>query len=325
MAVAERIAVISDVHGNLPALQAVLSDALERGVTRWLLLGDYITDFPYPNEVAEVLRNLENATLIRGNKEERFAWLHAEGAPMLQFAQMAATRWNLTELTDANREYICKVADDAELEIGGKRLFATHSVREICRPLARLEEMHSSWYAREMDCSPFGHSDYASKVRQGILCSPEVMSRLGELPGGVYAFGHNHLQMNVQIGDVLLVNPGSCGLPLDFDPRAPYTIIKVNGGKISVEELRVEYDVEAVIAYARRSSMYAAAPEWCEIHAQIIRTGRDYIGEFLDFAYALSAERGAAVEKNTRTPKGVVSDDIWREACATAKLGFDRW
>jgi len=311
------IALISDVHGNLPALEAVLRDARERGVEHFLLLGDYITDFPYPNEVAELLQSLENATLIRGNKEERFAWLYATNDASLYAAQMSATRWSLETLTDTNREYLCVLPDNAKFEFGGQRLFATHSSREICRPLAKLDVMHSSWYAREMERTSFTHAQYLIKAQQEIFGSSEVSAELAELPAGVYAFGHNHLQGHWRIGDVLLVNPGSCGLPLDFDTCAPYTILTVENGKISVEEHRAQYDIEAVVEYAKHSAMYAAAPEWCEIHAHIIRTGQDYVGAFLEYANKLSVQRNAAVEKNAFTPKGVVSDDVWREAWDT--------
>lgn len=313
----KRVALVSDVHGNLPALQAVFADARGRGAEHFLLLGDYVTDFPYPNEIAELLQNLENTTLIRGNKEERYAWLHATNDASLSCAQMSATRWNLEVLTDANREFLCTLPDDATLEVVGANIYATHSVREICRPLAKLDVMHSSWYTRAMDRAPFSHAEYLEIVRQEIAASEEISAQLAELPTGVYAFGHNHLQGHWQIDNVLLVNPGSCGLTMNFDARAPYTILDFSGAEVAVEEYRVEYDVDEVVAFAKQSQMYKYAPEWCEIHAKILRTGRDYIGAFLEYAYDLSARRSAAVEKNSRTPKGVVADGIWREAWET--------
>ena len=64
-----RYALISDIHGNLPALQAVINDAKNKGIDRYFFLGDYYLSVPYPNEVASVLRNFEHAFIISGNEE----------------------------------------------------------------------------------------------------------------------------------------------------------------------------------------------------------------------------------------------------------------
>ncbi len=64
-----KYAIISDIHGNLPALNAVLEDARNHDVEAYMLVGDYYCDLPYPNEVVDTIRNLENAYVIKGNKE----------------------------------------------------------------------------------------------------------------------------------------------------------------------------------------------------------------------------------------------------------------
>ncbi|MDR0838810.1 MAG: metallophosphoesterase family protein [Oscillospiraceae bacterium] len=306
----EKIALISDVHGNLPALKAVIADAEKRGAARFLLLGDYVTDFPFPNGIAELLKGLENATIIRGNKEERYERLRAE-PELLSREQMAAARWDLSELSGENADYLFSLPGTAELEFGGQRLFATHSVRELCRKAARLSEAHSSWYRRTQAERPFARSEYIGKLTAAIDASPEVSRGLDELPRGIYAFGHNHLQAHYRRGGSLFVNPGSCGLPLDFEPTAPYTILTARDGEIRVEEIRVEYDIAATVAAAMRSDMYEAAPVWCDIHARVLETGEDFISAFLDHAYDLAHLQGR---------EEIVSNEVWRKAWETWEL-----
>jgi predicted phosphodiesterase len=304
----EKLAIISDIHGNLPALEAVVADSKRRGVGRFLLLGDYITDFPFPNEVAECLRNLDNAVIIRGNKEERFGRLRAE-PEILQREQMAAANWNMRELTEENKDFLFGLPDTAEFSFGGETLRATHSVREFNYELSRLPLMGSSRYREAQLREPFPRSEYAAKLTAIIDASPEVSAKIEVLPRGIYTFGHNHLQAHYWRGDKLFVNPGACGLPLDFEPNAPYTVITTKDGIVSVEEFRVKYDISQVIAVTKASSMYDAARVWCDIHAKVLETGRDYIGPFLQHCYTIARERE---ERDS-----VVSDEVWHKAWAT--------
>jgi predicted phosphodiesterase len=304
----EKLALISDVHGNLPALEAIVADAKQRGVERFLLLGDYITDFPFPNEVAEFLRNLDNAVIIRGNKEERFEQLRAN-PELLQSEQMAAARWNMRELTGENESYLFSLPDTATLEFCGETLFATHSVREFNYSLSRLRQTNSSWYRDEQLRQPFPRSEYISKLTDAIAASPELATELTELPRGIYAYGHNHLQAHFRLGDKLFVNPGSCGLPCDFEATAPYTILTAKDGNIAVEEIRVNYDIAGLITAIKTSAMYSAAQVWCDLIIHSIQIGRDIVNDFVQYAFSLS--------QISHRENAVVSDEIWREAWAT--------
>ncbi|MDR0906838.1 MAG: metallophosphoesterase family protein [Oscillospiraceae bacterium] len=309
----EKIALISDIHGNLPALEAVIADARARGVTQFLLLGDYITDFPYPNEIAELLQSLENATIIRGNKEERLEGFRRDNPDWLALEQMAPARWNLRELTDANADYLFGLPDTAELEFGGMTLFATHSLREFCFKASKLREINSSgWLRGRMRTDPIPRGGYLAHVNVSIDASPEVAAELAAMPRGIYAFGHNHLQAHWRRGDALFVNPGSCGFASDFAVGAPYTILTAANDEIAVEEIRVEYDIDALITATKRSTMYEAAPVWCEAAARTILTGEDLIGDFLHHAIAVGEAAG-----DTDFP---VSDATWRRAWETWKM-----
>jgi len=308
----ESIALIADVHGNMPALAAVLADAQSRGVDRYLILGDYCLDFPWANEVAETLQNLKNAAIIRGNKEERIASLLAGAEGSLAAEQMAPLRWTMANLTPQNMEYLANLPDDIELEIGGKTIFATHSIRELSYAASRLGVMHSS-YANRPD---FDRAGLSAQIESAVTTSPQVQTELAELPPRIYAFGHNHMQAHWRVGKSLFVNPGACGVPPDHDPRAPYSILHLENGKTTVQELRVEYDINATIRAAKASDLYKIAKIWCDIQCETIRTGHDYISGFVEHANRLAAAHGE-LSDTTLHPKGIVGDKMWHTAWDT--------
>ena len=85
-------AVIADIHGNYPALRAVLEDAREAGAQQYLLLGDFLTDWPFTREVLETLASLENAVFVSGNREWYLDTLHPAHRHREQFAALFLTR-----------------------------------------------------------------------------------------------------------------------------------------------------------------------------------------------------------------------------------------
>jgi predicted phosphodiesterase len=123
-----RYAVISDVHGNLHSLKAVLEDARMNRADKFLLLGDYVQDCSYPNEVIETIRSLTGATVIAGNKDEYMLRLSEE---VLLKKQMAAARWNLSHLTDENRAYLLSLPETLDISDQGIIILLTHSSRLV--------------------------------------------------------------------------------------------------------------------------------------------------------------------------------------------------
>ena len=65
-----KYAVLSDIHGNATALKAVLEDVKNKGITDYIIAGDYCLSGPYPDECISIIRNLKNAHIIRGNEEQ---------------------------------------------------------------------------------------------------------------------------------------------------------------------------------------------------------------------------------------------------------------
>lgn len=210
------ISLLYDVHGNLPALDAVLADARARGATGYLIGGDVALFGPWPQETTERLRELHNARWLRGNGER---WAGAPG--------------------EAPEHEVIRGAIGAVREALGE---------DLVNDLARLPESVA------LDAGTRAwHGSPRSDVRSFF---PEPADDEAELLAGVsesrLVFGHTHLQFRRVAagprGDVELVNPGSVGMPLDGDPRAAYALLHPDG---KIEHHRVPYDHAASAAALR--------------------------------------------------------------------------
>ena len=197
------VALLYDVHGNLPALEAVLADIdAAGGVDSYVLGGDYAMFGPWPRETVERLRELEPAQWIRGNVDRWTANPHdAPDDPVPQSA-IAACRAELGE--------------------------------QLVAELAALPEQIV------IDGVRYCHGSPVSDVRSFL---PEPAQDEDELIGGaserMLVFGHTHLPFEREGPDgILLVNPGSVGIPLDGDTRAAYALLHEEG---RVEHRRAEY------------------------------------------------------------------------------------
>jgi diadenosine tetraphosphatase ApaH/serine/threonine PP2A family protein phosphatase len=206
------VGLIYDVHGNLDALDAVLADAGEVGVGRFVLGGDYALFGLRPAEAVERLRGL-NARMIRGNVDRWTA--HPHEAP------------DDAVLQDAIAE--CR----AQL---GERVVAD---------LAALPE----WLADDARVR-FSHGSPISDVRSfGPEPGDDDEELLGGHGEPLQVFGHTHVQFErAGPGGIRLVNPGSVGMPMDGESRAAWAILHDDG---LVEPRRVAYDFEAVVAALR--------------------------------------------------------------------------
>src|SRR5205809_3121435 len=197
------LGVLYDIHGNLPALDAVLEDARFHGAERWVLGGDYALFGPWPADTVAGLGELD-AAWIRGNGE----------------------RWTASPV-DAPDDEVVQDAIAACLDALGPDDLAQ---------LAELPEMLVHEDARFCHGSPV--SDVRSFLPTPAEDEPELLDGVAE-PRLV--FGHTHLPFRrfSAHGGIELVNPGSVGMPFDRDPRAAYALIHPDR---SVEHRRVPYD-----------------------------------------------------------------------------------
>jgi predicted phosphodiesterase len=177
------LAVLYDIHGNLPALEAVLADAEDADADRFLLGGDYGTPSPWPHETLARLRELPEATWIRGNGER---WLREP--PEISMVVQAYEDFE-------------GVLSDEEID----RLYGLPQSAE----LDGILYVHGSPIS---DVESFAPHPEAGEERL-----------LGGVRDRTIVFGHSHQQFRRSGRDGTdLVNPGSVGMPLDGDVRAAW-------------------------------------------------------------------------------------------------------
>jgi predicted phosphodiesterase len=206
---ADMLAILYDIHGNLPALEAVLADAEAAGATAYQLGGDYSAFGTWPVECVERLQALEHARWIRGNWER---WqTDPSAAPESEIVQGAAAH----VIAALGPERVAELGRLPAEDSYDHTLFCHASPGSDMEPISR-------------DADPDSDDQALAGVTQ-----PRVV------------FGHTHVQFRrVSAAGIELVNPGSVGLPWDGDQRAAYALIDDE----RVELRRVAYDVEAAAA-----------------------------------------------------------------------------
>jgi putative phosphoesterase len=207
------IGLLYDVHGNLPALEAVLADARAAGADRWLLGGDYALFGGRPLETVERLRELEPATWIRGNGE----------------------RWT-ADPSAAPENPIVPPAIEAAREALGD---------ELAADLAALPE---TTHIRDiLVCHGSPPSDIRSFLPEPADDEAELLEGVDDAR---VLFGHTHLPFarRSRVRGIELVNPGSVGMPYDGDTRAAYALLHDDD---RIEHRRVAYDHAASARHVR--------------------------------------------------------------------------
>ena len=231
-----RYLVLSDIHGNIDALDAVLADAASRyGELPLLLLGDLVGYGGDPNGVIDRLRELPVAAAVRGNHDRAACGLD-DGAGFNEVARVSAAG-TARLLTARNREHL------RALPAGP---LAVSALIEICHGTPYDEDAYvfdemDAVYALRAAARPlclFGHTHapFAARLRGEDL---EVL----DLDGGEPA--------NIAAGAVHIVNVGSVGQPRDGDPRAAYGVVDEEAGTVTCR--RVAYAVERAQARIREA------------------------------------------------------------------------
>ncbi len=212
-----RLAVLADVHANLPALQAVLAEVDRVSPEGIWVAGDLVGYNPWPNEVLQILKE-RHVRAIRGNHDRA-----AVGGETFGFNELAAAavRWTRIHLTPASVGYLNSLED---------RMRGT-------MPEGVVAMYHGS---------PRNDDEYVFP-----WAADEAIVRMAGAPFVV--LGHTHLPMIFPFRSGLLVNPGSVGQPRDGDPRAAWGLLDL--ARRSFEVRRVKYDIDGLATEIRRAGL----------------------------------------------------------------------
>jgi putative phosphoesterase len=216
-------AVITDIHGNLPALEAALGRIEELGIERVWCGGDLVGYGPHPNEVCELLERRDIPT-IYGNYDYAIGRdLEDCGCayrdPHDREIGQRSVDWTLAHTSRPAKDFMRGLPFDLRFTVGTARVHLVHgSPRKVNEYL--FEDKPNTLYER-----------LAAAEQDDVL-----------------VFGHTHKPWVREYGGVRFVNCGSVGKPKDGDPRAGFAVLRPDGDHLAVSIERVEYGVRPVAA-----------------------------------------------------------------------------
>ena len=232
----DRVAVITDVHANLPALRAALARIDELEIGRVYCGGDLVGYGPQPNEVCALIAERSIPT-IYGNYDHAIARDHddcgcAYITPEDRELGRRSIDWTLEHTDASSKDFMRELPFDLRFAVGATSVHLVHgSPRKVNEYL--FEDKPASLYER--------------------LAAAES--------GDVLVFGHTPTPWVRTHGGVLFVNCGSVGKPKDGDPRGAFALLEAGGRGVEVTIERVEYDAAAVAAEVRAAGLPAEFAE----------------------------------------------------------------
>ena len=244
-----RYALLSDVHGNLPALDAVLIDVERRGVDATFHLGDLVGYGAWPSEVVERLHDGRVAG-VAGNYDSTVATGHRHcgcrsESPRQEELAHAGYAWTLAHTSDVAKRRLAALPFRLDLRpLGG----------HVAGPTVVL-----------VHATPASNLVYVTGDRPDEFLRKQADA--GRLRAGdVLCFGHTHVPWQRAVDGVTFVNTGSVGRPKDGDPRAGWVLLDCDADGVRAEHVRVAYDVERAAAGVVAAGL---PPEF----ADFLRTG----------------------------------------------------
>lgn len=277
-----RFAIVSDIHGNLPALNAVIEDADRNNVDSFIFAGDYCLSNPYPDECISRIRNLDKKYIIRGNEEKYLENLIGKDQSTWTDGQMQISYYGYQKISPDNREYLLSMPEQMKLVCDGITLHMAHSSEEFIADCEHKEWSTAKVAARYKD-RWITQTAFCADIHKYLNENERFDGILGELENGIYIFGHSHIQWNYRSNDgkKILINPGSCGLPLDcIDAGIPYTILDISDNDVLVEEKRVAFNMDEYIEMLRQSDQFTQANVWSKIIIRELKTKREHMFYF---------------------------------------------
>ncbi|HEX9117648.1 MAG TPA: metallophosphoesterase family protein [Anaerolineae bacterium] len=247
------IAVLSDIHSNLPALQAVAADLKELQPDAVYVLGDVVNGCPWPAEVIDFLLDRGWPSLM-GNHDDAVLQL---GTPRMEARYAHRDRygvlwWTRDRLDD--RRLAALEGLPLEIKVKGDGM----------PPLRLVHGIPGNFF---VGFAPGAPDEWVSR-RLATVAEPAI------------AGGHTHIQMVRAVDGHLIVNSGSVGMPYDGDCRAGYAWLASDGGGWRAGVRRVRYDVDAVDSGFKRSDLLDQGGVMAEMTRRSVTSGLPWIADF---------------------------------------------
>lgn len=210
-----KIAVISDIHGNLEALKSVMNHIEKQKISHDNIynMGDCVGYNPFPNEVVDYLRKHQIKSIM-GNYDESVANHTSYDNIQIVKSPKNAMAWTKENTRSGTKSYLQKLPRQLSVTLGEKSLLLTHG-------------------------SPNSIKEYV--YEDDLKLQIEIARTVSE---DIILMGHTHYPYIKKVREKYFINVGSVGRPKDGDPRACYCILEIND-QVRAQFMRVEYDTNA--------------------------------------------------------------------------------
>jgi len=287
MSPAYRLAVMADIHGNLPAFEAVMADLQQfTPLDGYLVAGDAIGG-PGQEAILQRLMALQ-AVVAHGNGEVSALQVADGSAPDYVFTaqQFSLLRWVVEHLSPQSLAFLHSQPEQSVVALPG------------AQPV------------RVVHGSPRDVSEGVNPLRRPELLA-EVMRLTVE---AVVVFGHTHWPFQARLDGRLAVNPGAVCFPEDGFIGAQYALLDWNGEQWTVQHHTVTYDLAEFRLSYREGGFLSVSP-LCRIYYEDIHSGKDTLHDFSDLCQRLAEAAGCA-------GLPYFPDEIWQQAAETFPWNF---
>ncbi len=239
------VLIISDIHGNLTALKAVLENS--KGWSDVWVLGDLVDYGPEPHLVVDLVRDLKPSIIVMGNHDYAVAYgVDCKcGEEVHELSVYTRLNISLKLLSREQVEWLKNLRTSVDASVAGRRIYVVHG--SPSDPL----------YGYMKPDLPYSALLSMLSVRQSKY---SLSSRTIDVDA-VLA-GHTHIPMKVLLHNTAILNPGSVGQPRDGDPRASYGLL--NPDSLEFKVVRVKYNVDAVVNKLRSLNLGERYLTWLE-------------------------------------------------------------
>jgi protein phosphatase len=239
----DKIAVISDVHGNITAFEAVIADIRARGIERIYNLGDLVGKGPCPDQVIDRSREVCQV-VVRGNWDD---WI-------LHEKEIVAATWQYEQIGAPRREYLKSLPDVHDFWLSGRRVRLYHASQKGIYHRVR------AWDSYETHQAMFENTNFTG---------------FGNPEPNIVGYGDVHNAYMLSLDHQVLFNVGSVGNPLDL-PLASYAILNgilnsETSAPFSIDFVRVAYDIESEVEMAHRCGVPDADAYAVELRTCVYR------------------------------------------------------
>lgn len=220
-----KVALIGDMHANLPALEAVLEHVRQHGAEAIWNIGDFVGYGPFPEEVVNLLRSQPVVSIV-GNYDTAVVKFGKGAKKKKHPAKAFAHQWAYEHLSKESLRYLESLPEQIRLEVEDRRVLLTHGSPQ----------------------SPDEH-----------LTPDTPQERLGDLAemaqADIVICGHSHQPFVRRADGVWFINTGSVGRPDDGDPRACYAMMEITQRKLQVRHYRIDYDLQRTVDAMRKNHL----------------------------------------------------------------------